>query len=93
MKYFASVATPSFTVTIHRGDCEFCLGGNYRAPTFSLYLSWSPEFSTYADAQEHVRKNFSFFKPSVGCSACRPNPAGAHAQSPDEKDPESSGPS
>lgn len=93
MRYFSSVETPGFTVTIHRGDCEFCLDGSYRAPTFSIYLSWSNEFGTYEDVQEHVRKNFSFFKAPIDCSACKPNQANAQDHLPNEEGPESSEPS
>lgn len=72
MKYFVSVESPNFTVTIHRGSCDLCLDGKYRSPAFTLYLSWSPEFDSYEGALEHIRHNFSFYRPAINCSACEP---------------------
>lgn len=71
--YFVSVESPDFAVTIHRAKCELCKHGKYRPPTFNIYLSWSPEFGTYEDAQAHIRQYLSFYRPPISCSACQPD--------------------
>jgi hypothetical protein len=71
--YFVSVESPDFTVTIHRAECELCKSGGYRPSTFNLYLSWSPEFDTFEDAQAHIHQYLSFYRPAVSCSACQPD--------------------